>query len=341
MSAAIRAMDAALSAQLYWQSERLTSAIAVLTKQKAVAANQISDGVRNSNQQVALGLNALAQAERVKAARFDYGGEFGQGYSPCYVFQGRLNIARSEGDLAGGAASAVRTEVKAAPGRFSSPVQAQREMLEEHNRLFCTHEQAQSGLCQREGTLPGASLNVATLFKASATDEDLTRAKTAFINNVAGLPDGEVPTRGAASEVAASYQLAKLQKDAVRSSALASLKQIQLESTGSAHDDHGTDELPVSMQYSNEVKRYAGNTPEYTSWSRVMSAQNDRGVLVELLKIKALDLSLQERQYRQWERMEAQLASVVAARLKSGVTREADAAGAAAVRQSASTKLGS
>ena len=71
-----------------------------------------------------------------------------------------------------------------------------------------------------------------------------------------------------------------------------------------------------------------------------MAAQNDRGAMVELLKIKALDLSLQERQYRQWERMEAQLASAVAAKLKTQ-SRKADAAANSALRQTAASKLGS
>ncbi len=98
--------------------------------------------------------------------------------------------------------------------------------------------------------------------------------------------------------------------------------------------------MPLSKQYETEIKRYAGNTPEYQTWARVMAAQNDRGAMVELLKIKALDLSLQERQYRQWERMEAQLASAVAAKLKSQ-SRKSDAAADSAVRQTATSKLGS
>lgn len=336
----ITALDVALSAQLWFQSERLISAVAVLTKQKAVAANQISDGLRNTNQNIAVSLNALSQAERVKKARFEYGGDFGQGYSPCYVFQGRLGIARAESDMAGMAAASVRTEVQAAPGRFANPVMAQKEMLEQHNALFCTKDQADSGLCAAQGSLPGANLTVATLFKPTANEEDLTKAKSSFINHMAGLPDGEVPKGAGGSEVAASYQQAKIQKDAVRSSALSSLKQIQLETTSGQDGEHGHGDLPLSKQYETEIKRYAGNTPEYQTWARVMAAQNDRGAMVELLKIKALDLSLQERQYRQWERMEAQLASAVAAKLKTQ-SRKADAAADSAVRQTATSKLGS
>ncbi|MNH37109.1 hypothetical protein D3C79_979700 [compost metagenome] len=72
----------------------------------------------------------------------------------------------------------------------------------------------------------------------------------------------------------------------------------------------GTD-LPLAVHFRTEVKRYSGNTPQYDSWARVMSAQNERGALIEILKIKALDLAIQEKQYRQYESMEAQLASLV------------------------------
>lgn len=339
LTAAVHGMDLALTAQLWFQSERLISAVSVLTKQKAVTANQISDGLRNTNQNIAVSFNAMAQAERVKKARFEYGGDFGQGYSPCYVYRGRLGISAVEADHAGAAAHAVRTEIKSAPGRYADPVAAQKEMLEEHNKLFCTPDQAASGLCAAAGTLPGASLTVATLFKPTAYNEDLTKAKSAFINNITGLPDGEVPKGGGSSETAASYQQAKMQKDAVRSSAMASLKQIQIETTtGEEHNAKGN--LPLSKLYENEVKRYAGNSDEYQQWSRVMAAQSERGALVELLKIKALDLSLQEKTYRQFERMEAMLASMVAGKLKDQV-QASEAAAGSAVRQSATSGVGS
>jgi len=338
ITAAIQSMDASLSLQLQYQSERLISAIAVLTKQKAIAANQISDGLRNTNQTMSVSLSALSTADRVKQARFDYGGEFGQGYSPCYVFRTRQGITNSEADQQGAAVAAVRSQVLAAPGRFANPVTAEKDMLEQHNKLFCTQDQANSGLCPSVGSLPGASLSVGTLFKPTDNSEDLTVAKLAFINNLAGLPDGEVPKGGSTSEAAASYQQAKIQKDAIRSSALASLKQIQIETTGGETGDHSDGDLPLSQQYANEVKRYAGNTDEYRDWSRVLAGQNERGLMVELLKVKALDLSIQERQYRQWERMEAQLASLAAAKLKSG-QRQADSAANMAVQQTATSKL--
>ena len=63
LNEAIQAVDAALSAELEMYSQRINSAVAVLTKQKAVAANQIADANRTAAQMTAESLNVLAQTE--------------------------------------------------------------------------------------------------------------------------------------------------------------------------------------------------------------------------------------------------------------------------------------
>lgn len=310
LNGAVSAVDASLSAILETNSQRLTSAIAVLTKQKALAANQIAESGRNSAQQTATALNVLAQTDRVKQARFDYGGEFGQGYSPCVVYATRSVISNRDADMAGEVRQRVKSEITAAPGVYADPISAQSTMLKARQE-FCTQGQVDSGLCKSVGSLPGADLSVATLFEPAMEGESLYKAKVAFVNNIAGLPDGPVPSSAAKSAAAESYTLAKARKDALVSPALATLKSIQLDYSGVEGAETGTD-LPLAEHFRKEVKRYSGNTSEYDNWSRVMAAQNERGAMVELLKIKALDLAIQEKQYRQWESMEAQLASLVA-----------------------------
>lgn len=105
------------------------------------------------------------------------------------------------------------------------------------------------------------------------------------------------------------------------SPALAALKEIQLDYSGVSGTETGSD-LPLAQHFRNEVKRYSGNSAEYDSWAKVMSAQNERGALVELLKIKALDLTLQEKQYRQYEKMEGQLASLIALQVTASGAEE-------------------
>ena len=61
LNAALKSVDASLSTQLIFQSERLNSAVAVLTQQKALAASQLSDAYRTAALSVATGLGALSQ----------------------------------------------------------------------------------------------------------------------------------------------------------------------------------------------------------------------------------------------------------------------------------------
>lgn len=335
LTEALASVDAALSTQLELNSERLTSAIAVLTKQKALAANQIADSHRTAGQATAEALNALAQTERVKAARFEFGGEFGQGFSPCKVYATRIGITARDADMAAERRVRVMSEVNAAPGRYADPLAARSTMLQVHRSSFCTQDQVDSGVCKNVGKLPGADLSVSTLFEPAMEGETLYDAKVAFVNNAVGLPDAPIPQASANSAASAAYSLAKVRKDALISPALASFKEIQLDYSG-VNSAHGGMDLPLAVHFRNEVKRYAGNSPEYDAWTRTMSAQNERGLLVEMLKVKALDLAIQEKQYRQYERMEAHLAALIAMELNgSAVAEKATASVQQASKQNA------
>lgn len=338
LKAAVSAVDAALSSQLELNGQRLQSAIAILTKQKAVAGNQVAEGSRTAAQMTATALNVLAQTERVKQARFDYGGEFGQGFSPCKVYAGRQIIANRDAELTEERSQRVLTEIHAAPGRYADPIQTQAEQVAAHQD-FCTQDQVTSGLCKTIGSLPGADLTVGTLFTPAMEGEKLYNAKVAFINNAVGLTDGPVPQGAGQSPAAASYALAKARKDALISPALTSLKEIQLDYSG-VDTAHGGKDLPLAVHFQNEVKRYAGNSLEYDAWTKVMSAQNERGAMVELLKVKSLDLAIQEKQYRQYERMEAQLAVLVAMEVNaSGATGQTANAAERAAKQSVNSAI--
>lgn len=313
LNASLKSVDASLSTQLTFQSERLNSAIAVLTQQKALSASQLADVNRTTAQQVATGLGALSQTERVKAARFDYGGEFGQGFSPCEVYATRSVIASRDADMVAELGSRVQSEVIAAPGRYASRVEAAAQLFKD-NQASCTEDMVKVGLCRSVGATPGASMSVATLFDVADEGDDVYKAKNAFINNIVGLPDPPLNTlKGPAQE---AYMLAKARKDAVLSPAVASLKALQLEYSGVEGGETGAG-VPLAQMFRDEVARYAGGTQANEAWSRVMAAQNERGAMVEILKIKALDLAIQTRQLRQYERMEANLAALVAAEAQS------------------------
>ena len=75
--------------------------------------------------------------------------------------------------------------------------------------------------------------------------------------------------------------------------------------------------------FEREVGKYAGNNVNYENWNKVMAAQNEHGVLIELLKVKSLNLALLSKQYRQQELMEAGLASLVASTAKQNQVQKA------------------
>lgn len=337
LNQAIKAVDLALSTEMQMYSVRLNSAVAILTKQKALATNQIADANRASAQMTAQAMNVLSQTERVKDATFTFGGEFGQGYSPCVVFSTRALIANRDAEMGEERRNRIMSEVVAGPGRYADTNQAFLALAKDHRDNFCTPDQVTSGMCAAPGTLAGASLKVSTLFEPVMEADPLYKAKIAFVNNVVGLPDAPVPQAAANTPAAASYVLAKAQKDALMSPALASFKEIQLDYTGLDTAHTGSD-IPMAARMSREVARYLGNTPEYEAWTKVMVGQNSRGLMVEMLKVKALDLVLLEKQYRQYERMEANLATVVAGEMRRQNIRTTGASEQAA-RQDASSRI--
>ncbi len=304
---AVSSVDAALAAQLQYNSERLTSAIAILTKQKAVAANQINEASKNSAQVTAQALNSLAQSKRVKQARFDYGAEFGQGYNPCLVSASRNFIQTEIENSNKKTLEDVNKEITASAGAYTQQDKIIQNTIKNYQENYCTQTQADAGLCEKAGKMPGKSINIASIFTPAALNTPEYKSKLDFINQLVGLPDNPVPEQSKNSLNAHTYIHQKQQKDALISPALYSLKNIQneyLETKGSSSS--------IASMFDKESSRYMGVGTEGENWSKSLAVQNQRGLLVELLKVKALDLAIQGRQYEQQERIEASLAVLVA-----------------------------
>ncbi|MBJ8931616.1 hypothetical protein [Citrobacter freundii] len=310
-------VDASLSTVLETNSQRLSSAIAVLTKQKALTANQIAETQVNAGQMLAQGMNTISQTQRVKQARFDYGGEFGQGYQPCLISSERAVIATRNADLQGEVASRVKSEIIASPGEYADRSSAHQKLIDAH-KTYCTDDEVASGLCSTKGSMPGADLHVSTLFAPAMEGEQAYQAKIDFVNNIAGMPDQPIPRSASGSVQAQAYALAKSRKDALISPALTALKEIQVETSGIDGMESGK-EVPLSELYKNQVTRYFGNSDEYQNWTKSLAIQNERGVMIESLKVKALNLALKAKLYKQYETMEAQLATLTATELSRTV----------------------
>jgi hypothetical protein len=330
----VMAVDASLSELLEYYSERTLSAIAVLTKQKALVANQVGNSSRVQSQQIATGLGTLRTNARQKAVRVDYGPEFGQGYDPCQTYTQRQIITGRDADMGHELRGRVASEVYAAPGVYRDHAQSRKLLLEAH-QPFCTQDQVNAGLCRSVGALPSASLNASTLFSPAMGAEDLYKAKSAYINNVVGMADPPVVEGAGGNAASGAYVMGKGSKDAVVSPAIVTLKEIQLFNSGVEGAHSGT-ELPLSILFQNEVDRYAGDSPEYDNWSKKMAAQSQRGAMVEVLKIEALRLALAGKKLEALDRQEAMLAALVAIEARKGQEKETQRDATSAVSKSAS-----
>lgn len=314
---AIQALDTTVNSAIEVQTERLSTAIKILTKQDALSSQSISDNSNRNAQSFVAAYQAVRQAQAMKEAEISYGAT-GQGYKTCEVLADRESAADDLKAAEKSILNRVGTEVVAAPGVYLNRHQAQKGMLQAHNE-FCTQAQAASGLCN-VGTNPGLNLQGATLFTPSISGSVVYRAQNGLINNMVGLPDTPIDQKLAKTSAGQDYMMAKLAKDATVSPAISSLKAIQAQYSptvsvsGSAHDT--ANRLAPMQHLEKSVSRYLGTGEEYKSWAKAQAVKDERGLMVDNLVLMSEILNLQNLQYKSNERKEAVLASLVSTEAK-------------------------
>lgn len=341
IQASLASMDSAVRAAMEYQTGNVIAAVDVLTAQKAMTGKQLSTAVKNNTQLQAQAMQEVNRTKRVKDALRTYGVQ-GAGYKACEVHDKRVEINAATESVEVAVPEMVKSEVTARPGKYASRKDAMATRLALHNKYYCTPDQAATGLCTKVGERAGKSLSAQTLFEPSGYQSQAYRDKSALINNMVGLPDDPVPKALANSVQGQAYSDLKRRKDAIKSTAIASLKSIQaqwstvpsLEAVDSANDnlnastvgntekqqlanaapaDDANAPKPLAVQIKADVDRYLGGGEEYKEWSKTLAGLEEKGVLTELVKIKALRLYMQSEKYKQYSRMEAMLASNVAA----------------------------
>jgi hypothetical protein len=309
MNSALATVDAQLTALMKLNDQRVLSALAVLTKQKALSGSIVADTERKATQQVANGLRVLASFKYMRVARLDYGPEFGQGYNPCKISNERVELSTQNAKVM----DRVNTIVKntyAAPGKYAGNLSESKQQLLRDISNYCTPDHVDSGLCETVGKNPGLALNASIMFTTDGVGNEYDTARKTFINTIVGIPDPAIPRTEAKSPEAQEYALQKQEKDALISPAITTLANLQ--SNYSSINNN----KPIMAQYKNQAKRYFGDSQENMKWNKVLTAQTERGLLVEQLKIKALSLSLQAKQYKEYELLETQIAALLAQEIR-------------------------
>lgn len=376
---ALDAMDKTVSTAMEFQTAALLASVNTLSSQKALAAKQVGQSVLNNTQLQTSAIQQVNSAHKAKQAVIDYGPR-SAGHQVCQVLAQRTEIKSSEKASERAVGVMVNSEVTARPGRYGSRGSAMATRLALHDKLYCTASQAASGLCAGEAPRAGKSLQAATIFTPADYDSPDYRDKSAFINNMVGLPDEPLTQSTAATVQGQTYADLKRRKDAIKSTAVVSLKSLQAAWSNTSENEHSrgldadvnantanseasqleqagnmpdADMLtaeqkekklkkdPLAVQIKNDVNRYLGSGDEYKAWSKTLVASPERGVLQEVLRVKSARLYLKAQHYKQLSRMEAMLAANVAAETyRTGMEGNIERQRQVAMRKNVTASLG-
>jgi hypothetical protein len=289
------------------QFEQVISGLAVATKQEALSGSVVTDGARESAEQLVNAVRAQRDSDHVASAFLDYNPSTGQGYQPCLVNAKNRTLDAAFDGL--GANAKVRVaSLDVAPGRMvDSAGAAMVRRLANHRTNFCSQAEAQAGLCS-ESQLPGGDTNAALLFEPTDPGSLKQQAQQAYIQNVLGTPDEAIPQNAGRTPAGQEYMMLKNSKDALLSIPAYSLSMVQAANTRSPAFDNKSPNEVLRLR----VNQYFGGK-EAQNWSMTLAAQSERGLMVEALKLGGLETWLHYKQYQQNQRLELNLAALALA----------------------------
>ena len=200
--------------------QREVSAIAIQTKQNAVAANQIADAEVNTRKTLSVAMGALMASERVRDVVRDYDPQIGQ---PMLL---KCNAQMERGlqvDAFNQAARNTRLFVSSyATVGADSRVTAQRDVLQQRRELFCSVSEAKAGLCELK---PNGMQGWDTMYDGPFGNLTMTPDfELAAANYIANLADIRAPKSiYCKSEACATAQQKQIESVAIGSMVAASL----------------------------------------------------------------------------------------------------------------------
>lgn len=288
----------------------LNEAVKVATAQESIATTQIAKADKNARQ-LSVDYKAAVQASNdIMDAKLKFGGQTGQGYSPCLVLAKNTQLDKGM-SAANAEALAKVDELDNAPGAVAdSALTALQRRDEHHKNNFCTPEEKEAGKCSTVSSMPGSDSNAATLFVSSKPGSLMSEAKIATRQNILGSPVLSLPAAGGQSIAGQAYLAAVNHKTAL--SAFPALTLAKLDAMSQVRDDlkdeKGNPQSANDMLF-NAVGRYYGG-PEAAEWNKSMIQQQPRGMLVELAKIEGLGAWMDYHEYEDYQLMAGNIAAL-------------------------------
>jgi hypothetical protein len=304
ISANIISWGESFSTQMQNHYENMISAIAVATKQEAIAANLIADNNLKTSKQLVNAVAAQQRANEIADIVSKYSPQTGQGYKTCLIIQKNKTLDRAF-ENSHIAAQAYMAKLDNAPGTLvNSVTETMNNRYKEHLANFCTDTEANSDLCNKS-KLPGGDTNASILFSAAKPNSLEEKAQIAYMQNVLGRPDQKISKSAGSSIAGQDYFFYKNRKDALISIPAYSLAKLKAANTINPEVGYSPNQL-----LDKRVNDYFGGT-ESEKWSKVLAGQDPRGLMVETLKIEGMQTWLDYLQLEQTQRINANLAALI------------------------------
>lgn len=301
----IAAFGASFSAQMQTSFEQIITAVAIATKQEALAAHIVTDGSRQAAEQLVNAYSAQRTSDQVAQAYLDYHAGTGQGYDPCGTLAKNKTLDAAFDNISTKAKTTIQ-KIDVSPGRLvASTPKAMQDRLKNHRDKFCTESEANAGLCSLS-RLPGGDTNASLLFESAEEGSLESEARLAYIQHVLGEPDQALQKSAGSTPAGETYMVAKNRKDALLSIPAYSLAMIDSANTQSASLSNKSPNDVLKIR----VNQYFGGR-EAEAWSGALARQRPRGLIVEAAKMSGLEVWLSYKQYEQNQRIEANLAALV------------------------------
>lgn len=291
--------------RIFDNTNNITDAIKVATKQEAMSAQTIAEVNTKSTQTLNSVNDAIAKQTAVIEAEKKYGPN-GQGFGACAVYEKNASLDKASSDVDKNAAQIEATTVGT---NLSSPEAntLQNERVRVQREEFCSTTQA--GTICNVSELPAGDTNAAIYMAPANKGSKEQLAKKMFRENLLNSPTPAISSKDAIETPEGQehfYQLTR--QAAIMSSATHSLAYLDAQNLRSISRDG-------KMYSANElidetVGRYYGGA-EAKKWQASMIAQEPRGLLVEAARIHGVGTWMANRIYKQNLRMEANLASIL------------------------------
>lgn len=291
---------------------RIQSAIRVVTKQIETSSEKTAATETAAKQAGANFMAELSNRKAILETTMEYNAATGQGFDPCGEQRRSQNIAVAIGEANNSMGERVLREIDAAPGKLAAnPAAIVSKRLSEARSLYCTPDQAAVGLCPQAGAMAGKDADASNFFASYAVGSPEAQAKSAMLNHLYGVPYMVQDKSVANSPTGKAFLEAKRTEDAFRSVSQASMKSLQ--SWTEPRSGGGAASDSVLNSISAKVGTYAGGN-NYAAWEQKKASESERGLLVDLAKMRAFDMYMRHLEYQQYERMEANLAALLAMR---------------------------